>query len=183
MDEKHIIEKALMAYFIQWDNIYRFGGSDPNYEDGFNLNGIRNSIIYEKGKLEKSQYFPEIYKRETPPEIDNSYMANPDAIREQAKKSLEIYLSNPDYLYLKDNAKKVKKKEAESICLYNVLGYVSGLELFIKTDNLLRMRLHRNPDMYLDSFRRARKNLEKLIGSVSPVWQIVEEHNGQLKFV
>lgn len=167
-DERKQVERELIEDFTRWEHLCTYGGQDPNWEDGCNLNLVRNHIINNKRRLEALEYFPEIYSKETPPEVDNKYMARAEEIRENAKKTLAIYLVDSDYLYLVENAPKVNKKQSESICLSNVIGYVSGLKKFIETDNLVRMRLHENPDRYLDSFKSCRKKLEKILNEPKP---------------
>ncbi|WP_167957950.1 hypothetical protein [Anaerosporobacter faecicola] len=162
--EQKEAEKSLIDSFARWDYLMEYGGSDPNWEDGCNLNCVRNHIIYQKKNLEELEYFPDIYNRETPQEVDNKFMARADEIREHAKQSLIIYKRDRDYLYLVNNRHKVNKKDAEHIHIDNVIGYVTGLEMFIKQDNLLRMRLHEHPERYQESFKQCRIKMEKLIG-------------------
>lgn len=162
-DERKEAEQKLIDSFSRWEHLYKYGGQDPNWEDVCNLNLVRNHILRSRRKLEELQYFPEIYNRDVPPEVDNKYMARSDEIRKSAKQSLATYLADADYLYLVENSTRINKKQNENICLSNVIGYVSGLKSFIETDNLVRMRLHENPDRYLDSFKSCRKELEKIL--------------------
>ena len=83
------LQENLQKDFQRWEYLNTHGGSDPLYEDGFNMNIVRNHIIYDKRKcqeeLEEKDY-PKEYFRETPPQVDNYYMARMDEIRENAKK-------------------------------------------------------------------------------------------------
>lgn len=162
-DEKHIAEKQLVEDFARWDHLYEYGGQDPYWEDGCNLNLVRNHILHDKERLEKLEHFPSIYYRKTPQEVDNNYMARADEIREHAKQSLERYRADRNLQYLMKNVDKVTKEQSEQIFLSNVLGYVYGLEIFIKRDSLVEMRRHENPDRYLDSFKKCREELEKIL--------------------
>ena len=65
------------------------------------MNLVRNHIIFTKEKMKEAGEFTETYYRELPPEVDRDYMARADEIRRNAKNSLEVYKSHPDYLYLK----------------------------------------------------------------------------------
>lgn len=168
IDERKQAEQRLINDFARWEHLYTCGGQDPCWEDGYNLNLVRNHIIHDKRRLEELEYFPEIYNKETPPKVDNKYMARVDEIRECAKRTLAIYYADSDYLYLVENASRITKKQNESICLSNVIGYVSGLKSFIETDNLVRMRLHEKPDMYLDSFKKCREKMEKILNEPKP---------------
>lgn len=167
-DERKETEQRLIDSFARWEHLYTHGGSDPFWEDGYNLNLIRNHIIYERRKLEELEYFPEIYNRDIPPEVDNAYMARADEIREHAKQSLAIYLADANYQYLMKNSCRIDKRIADSTCLGNVLGYVSGLREFIKNDSLLEMRRHEKPSNYLESFESCRKSLEKILEEPKP---------------
>lgn len=116
INEKEQAERNLTDSFERWEHLYTYGGSDPLWEDGCNLNLLRNHIIYNKKKLEELEYFPEIYYRQTPPEVDDRYMARVDEIREHAKKSLAKYTADKNFQYLQKNASRLNKKQAEEIC-------------------------------------------------------------------
>lgn len=61
--------------FARWDYLYQHGGSDPFYPDGVNLNLVRNYIIYAKRHVAEAASdceLPEIYYRDTPPEVDTN---------------------------------------------------------------------------------------------------------------
>ena len=78
---------ALEESYARWECLYEYGGSDPFYEDGVNLNLVRNHIIYYKQILEKENNLfglPDAYYRELPPKVDIRYMARPDEIRANA---------------------------------------------------------------------------------------------------
>lgn len=183
-DERKIAEQQLMDSFLRWERIYTHGCSDPLYEDGYNLNLLRNHIIYGKRKLEELGYLPEIYRRETPPEVDNKYMARADEIREHARQALARYKADTNLQYLIKNADKVSKKESDQISLNRVLGYMYGLETFIKSDSLVDMRRHENPEGYLESFKSCREQLEQILERTDnkESLMIVEEQTGQLRF-
>lgn len=167
-DEKHLAEKRLVEDFARWDHLYEYGGQDPNWEDGCNLNIVRGHILSDKERLEKLEHFPSIYYRKTPQEVDNNYMARTDEIREHAKQSLAIYLADENYQYLLQNGWRLDEKAADKISLGYVLGYVSGLKSFIEEDSLVNMRRHENPDGYLDSFKICRERMEKMLNEPKP---------------
>lgn len=95
--------RELANSFAHWEDVYRNGCSDPFWPDGVNLNLIRNHIIYHKeeikDKFPRDQY-PDIYYRETPPEVPNDYMAQADEIRKAARNTLQTYKADPNYGYL-----------------------------------------------------------------------------------
>ena len=144
--------------FARWNEVKKHGCYyDPYYCDGFNLNLIRGHIIAAKEQVEvycaqKNLPLPEIYFRETPPIVDNDYMARPDEIRKAARLALSIYEADSNYQKLKQAISV--KSNIKRRTLQNVLGYVSNLRRAIEEeDDLVYMRLHENPDPYLESFK------------------------------
>lgn len=154
--------------FARWDFLYQHGGSDPFWSDGVNLNLVRNHIIYYKNKLAEScsdGAYPDIYYRDTPREVDQNYMARADEIRSNAQKSLEIYQSDPHYIYCKKHARELTPNELKRFPVENVLGYVSGLERAIASGDLITMRRHEDADRYLDSFERCKNEIRKIFSA------------------
>lgn len=182
--EKEKAENRLIKSFARWQHLYEFGGTDPFYEDGVNLNLARNQILAARKDLEDLGYFPAVYNQEVPPVVDNKYMARADEIREHARESITAYKYDENYLYLITNSGKISKKAADEICLGYVLGYVRSLEEFINHDDLVKMRRHERPDIYLDSFLSCRKKMEEILSEQRQDnnLQIFEETDGQLNF-
>ncbi len=146
------LEKA----YTHWQDLYDHGGSDPTWPDGVNLNLVRNHIIYYKRQIEETcplYMGDKLYQRDLPPEVDNNYMARPDEIREHARQSLQTYLADPDYRYLLRHKDSLPPKAQKELCLYAVLNYANGLRLAIERDDLVSMRRHERPGLYLDSFK------------------------------
>lgn len=148
----------------RWNNLKIQGGNDPFWEDGYNMNLTRNHVIYDKGKIkeiceENSLDLPEEYHIQTPPEVPNYYMAKPKQIEKDARESLAKYKAEENYQWLLrcNTSTNVKKKT----CYEAVMGYVSGLEEAIKIGDLVAMRRHRNPEVYLGSFAECRKRIEE----------------------
>ena len=87
--------KNIRDSFARWNYIYQNGARDPFWEDGVNLELVRNHIIYDKRRCEEEllpeQYPPE-YHIELPPVVDRLYMARVDEIKEHAAHSLEVYI-------------------------------------------------------------------------------------------
>jgi hypothetical protein len=155
-DERKEAEKRLIESHARWEHLYTQGGSDPFWADGGNLNLVRNHIIYERRILEGLGYFPEIYGREIPPEVDPDYMARADEIKRNAKEVLESYQSSENYQYLLKNADKIRRK-IDNPVIGNVMGYVRGLEVAIDSGDIIVMRRHeKGKDSYLSSLKRAR---------------------------
>ena len=80
--------------FESWQSYREFGGQDPFWADGCNMNLIRNHIIYYKRQIselceQNGLEIPKCMERELPPQMDVDYMAQPDKIREGAKEAFE----------------------------------------------------------------------------------------------
>ena len=155
--------------YARWNQIKTEGSGDPFWEDGVNMNLVRNHIIsYRRQILELvgEDNLPDIFDREIPPEVPQNYVANADAIREAAKKTLEIYQANETYQWCKEQAKRIPEKILKKTSIPNILGYVTGLESAIENDRLIDMRRHRNANQYLDSFDRCKSEIEKILPQI-----------------
>ena len=163
------IVRQIEDSYNTWDAYMNGGGSDPTWEDGCNMNLVRNHIIYYRQQLLgmcSEDQLPEIFNRELPPEVSNKFMAQPDRIREDAQRALEVYKSNETYQWCKAQAERIPEKMLKKTTIPNILGYVSGLEHAIENDELVAMRRHRNPERYLDSFDRCKQEIEKILPQI-----------------
>lgn len=150
------LEKCLEERFERWDSLKNEGGSDPFWADGSNMNLVRAHIKYYKKEIEKNYNaadYPEIYYRETPPETDNNYIAQPDRIRENAKNTQEMFRNDPNLKYLKSKYIALDEKFAKQISVSAVMGYENSLDIAIANDDLIAMRRFANADMYIKSFQ------------------------------
>lgn len=64
-----------------WKHLQEFGGNDPFWADGCNMNLTRNHILSYKREIreiceENDIVLPEEYYLPTPPEVDDNYMAS-----------------------------------------------------------------------------------------------------------
>lgn len=159
--------KNIQDSFARWKHIYCNGAGDPFWEDGVNLGLVRNHIIYYKRQCEEEllpeQYPPE-YHLELPPVVDKMYMARANEIKEHAVHSLEVYVGDVNYQYLKENLHRLTENQKGEIHILNVLGYVTGLKGFIREGNLVEMRRHENPEYYQESFLACRERVEAILG-------------------
>ena len=163
------IVRQIEDSYNTWDAYMNGGGSDPTWEDGCNMNLVRNHIIYYRQQLLgmcSEDQLPEIFNRELPPKVSNKFMAQPDRIREDAQRALEVYKSNETYQWCKAQAERIPEKMLKKTTIPNILGYVSGLEHAIENDELVAMRRHRNPERYLDSFDRCKQEIEKILPQI-----------------
>lgn len=167
--EKENPAEELAMSFERWEYLKEHGGSDPSYADGTNMNLVRNHILYYKNKIMEEygadyEKYPEIFYRELPPKVKDSYMARAGEIKDGAAQALKYYISDPNFRYLLANKDMLTEKEAKQISLYNVLGYASGLARAIKDGDLITMRRHAGrPEGYLESFARCATQMMKII--------------------
>ena len=181
-NETENLTEELAKSFERWEHLREHGGSDPFYADGGSMNLVRNHIMYYKQKMVEqygSDYekYPEIFYRETPPEVKDSYMARAGEIKDGAAQALEYYLSDPNFHYLFANKDMLTEKEAKQISLYNVLGYASGLARAIKDGDLIAMRRHAGrPEGYLESFAQCATRMMKLISEKKKEPELVQEN-------
>lgn len=150
---------ALENDYARWDKLFTKGGSNPFWSDGASLNLVRNQIIYDKQKLAEQENslfgLPEAYYRETPPEVDNDYMARPDEIRENARKAMEIIDADENLKFVREQFPSLSEQQRKQWCLSAVINYAERLRPAIAEDDLLTMRLYEHLDRYLESFESA----------------------------
>lgn len=153
---------ALEKSFARWDFIREHGCSDPFWTDGVNMNLVRNHIIFYKQKLsEETTLFllPEAFYRETPPVVDNDYMARADEIRQNAARSMQIIDEDENLKFVREQSENLTEKQQKQLCIPAILGYAENLRRAISEDDLLTMRRYENPQSYLDSFQSAAQKL------------------------
>ena len=94
-----------------------------------------------QGKIEETlPPYPEIYHRETPPEVDMDYIARPDEIRENAKISLMQFEGNECLRYLREAVRELTDTQADRLHIRNILGYETALRTAIAENDLITMR-------------------------------------------
>lgn len=144
--------------FRRWDHLYQYGGSDPFYADGVNLNLIRNHILsikramtlhMEQSTRELTLFslsYPEIYDRQTPPEIPNDYMARADEIRARAQQQLALYEKDPNFCYIRDHHRQVfpdgeSTRDTKAASLYpSASGQTIWFRKYLEQDDLVALR-------------------------------------------
>ncbi len=150
---------ALENDYARWDKLFTEGGSDPSWADGVNLNLVRSQLLYDKEQLAKQENslfgLPDVYYRETPPEVDNDYMARPDEIRENARKAMEIIDADENLKFVREQAASLSEKQLKQWCIPAIINYAENLRRAIAADDLITMRRYEHPNAYLESFESA----------------------------
>lgn len=166
MGRKEELEKELSGLFEQWSSLQEQGGTEPFTEDGRVMNRLRERIVSVKkaceAELEPNDY-PKEYHIATPPVVKDDYMARATEIKRKAKKSLEAYKGNDDYLWLKEHAALLDEEEEKKTGIGNVLDFPIALRFFIKTGSLVDMRRHEDPSRYIAHFRECRVKVEAVL--------------------
>lgn len=145
MEEKEIeLLKELQKDFERWDTVNRDGAMDPNWEDGVNLNLIRNHIIFDKRKMDESfgdKEKPPLYFRPTPEEVDHKYMVKKDEIIAQAKITHQVLseLFEAKELLKADNYLTVREQQHLGIEI--TINRLQGLGEAIEEGDVLTMRV------------------------------------------
>lgn len=160
---KMLVEK-LEDRFVKWEKLHDDGCSDPIWSDGVNMRLVRNHIINTKRQIEElctkeGQDLPEIYHKETPPEVDRLYMARKDEIKETAIIALEAYEKDQNFSLLEELYPRIQDKRKKEIA-GNILGYKLSLKQAIKENNYITMRRHRNPEWYTMAPKEFLANIE-----------------------
>ena len=149
--------------YARWDEVFTRGGSDPFWTDGVNLELTRNHILHYKEQLAKQDNslfgLPDIYYRETPPEVDPNYMARPDEIRENARKAMKIIDADEYLKFVREQAPHLSEAQYKQFCIAAVINYAENLRRAIAEDDLIIMRRYENPERYLESFEAAAQRI------------------------
>lgn len=161
MSRKHETDYVaeLENNYARWDKVFTEGGSDPFWTDGVSLNLVRSHIIYDKQKLSEQENtllgLPDVYYRETPPEVDSDYMARPDEIRENARKAMEIIDADENLKFVREQFPSLSEQQRKQYCLPAIINYAENLRRAIAEDDLIIMRRYEHPEHYLESFESA----------------------------
>ena len=158
MDKAKKIKQEMQAEYCRWETLKTCGGNDPWWEDGYNMNLVRNHIIslrYQCEKELKPEEYPEEYNRPIPQQVDDRYMARPDEIRRNAANTLRICLESTAYQYVKANY-KVLGMDAEIAML--------PVEDLQKSKDLVYMRRYEKPERILNQLQECKEKIMKLLG-------------------
>lgn len=172
--------KALENSYERWEHIYKHGCYDPFFEDGVNLNLVRNHIIHYKEMLEKeSSLFamPDAYYREIPPKVDSKYIARSDEIRANAIMSMQRIDEDNNLKYVREHSCDLTEKQRSQLCVPAVIGYADTLRKAIADGDVLTMRRYERCDHYLEAFR----SLAEKMGSADAIIHTESNTNAETK--
>ena len=164
-------EEELRKSYQNWEYLSHFGGHDPGWPDGVNMNLVRNHIIYEKRMLieSKPDRLPDIYFRETPPEVDSNFMARKKEIRENALNTLYMLETHPDYKYLFTKLNDVTDIQK---ALLSPIRTARILKEAIDAGDYIAMRRYEKTERYMELLER---NAEAVRNLVLPERQLTFE--------
>ena len=97
-------KENLVASVHRWKELNLHGGNDPCWNDGYNLNLVRNHILYYKYQirelcLKQNWKLPSEYYLPLPPLVPDSYMAN----KKQTERIQKLLSQNRKVLLKKFN--------------------------------------------------------------------------------
>lgn len=162
---KELGEK-IQASLDRWHYIKEHGTQDPFWEDGLNMNLVRNHIIYWKRMCMENltpDEYPHEFNLETPPEVPNKYMARKEEIAVNAEAALTVLQKDPNYLWIKANAGSLSTKEKKDTHVEQIIRYPSLLKESIDKENLVYMRRSVNTGRFIEDFKKCRARIEAII--------------------
>lgn len=145
--------------YDRWEYLYKNGGQDPFWEDGVNLNLVRNHILHYQRQIsdiceeECILFVPDIINRDPPPEVDNKYMARTEYILSNAQRILSELKQNELYMELLKLDSVLSDDIKKKVYYRYAVSYVPALERAIRELDYVTMRRYLNLDVN-DSFRR-----------------------------
>lgn len=173
MSDDQIMEKIEAAY-VHWNDIYQNGCFDPCWEDGVNLNLVRNHIIYYYYILDERAEEPEqlslltpsakcIARRPLPPEVDDKYMAKPDELLAGALRTRDAIRSDENYQWIISLRGKLSKNVEKRSCFIAVANYVNAIDDAIQKRHFPRLRSYQDPGYWITAYVGMRKRIEEAI--------------------
>ena len=187
--------EALERSFNEWDKLYNYGGRDPFWADGMNLFLVRNHILSYKRQIEEyiknehdsqtsmfNSTFPEIYFKETPPEVDKDYMAIPNRIIDRAITFVNTIKEEPAYKYIVEHFDEVfpDKKENAVTKEYEIplapAWQVTGYEEKIKGGDIIELRR----SFYFTDYDRKVEEINRIADKMKQVLALSQEEREEI---
>lgn len=170
------IVAAIDDSFATWEEIYQNGCSDPCWEDGVNLNLVRNHIIAyyrmlderadEPVQLSLLSTEPNYNVRQPlPPKVDNKYMARPDERLAGAQTTLAAIRNDENYQWIVSLRGQLSKNVEKKSCFTAAANYADALEHAIREKTFPRLRNYQSAEYCLKSYIGMRARIEEAIGA------------------
>jgi len=174
------LETAIDNSLNRWNDIYSNGCKDPTWEDGVNLNLIRNHILYYCKVLERKAAEPlqmSLFDTDVsleaegriPPIVDNKYMAKPEELRKNAEKCLEAILADENYNYILSIGCQLSLAQKKKVCYDNVIRYPESITIALNTSNYPRMRSFQNTENWIKSYTEIRTRIEEVLSKADVI--------------
>ena len=161
-------EERLQELYDRWNLWRQTGALESELSDGVYLNTLRKGIETFLKQIEKAlpeEHYPECYYSPLPPVMDESYMANGDAIKEMAKQALDSYRKNPDYQWLLEHYCELQSEDRETGEAYRLFCHEEVLEQAIREGDLLKMKRESCQEGLAMALALCRKRMEKKMRS------------------
>lgn len=132
------------ATWKHWHSLYEFGGQDPTWSDGCNLNILRGHLIHyvDLGLIPP----PEM---PLPDEVDQNFMAKAEEVLHRAKEALQMYDATPEFGELK-NSPKSADKDLEYYREFLSQRVISLRNAISKRDLVYCRMASREPEYYIN---------------------------------
>lgn len=139
------LDHRMEVLFDRWLLWKEQGAPGSEATDGEYLNRLRVGLERLRQKMEEhssEEDYPENYYAPLPPKMEESYMANEEQMKQQAKEIRNSYQGNPDYqwLVLHYPAMKKRKNDKDYENAGNLLSCVSRLKSVIDQGEALPIK-------------------------------------------
>ena len=186
---------SLERSFNEWDRLYNYGGSDPFWADGMNLSLVRNHILSDKRQIKEfieneqdsqtsmfKNSFPEIYFRETPPEIDMEYMAIPNRILDKAISFVNKIVEEPGYIFVLEHFDEVfPDKKEDAVTKQFEVPFIPAWQLTsypekIKSGNIIDLRR----TFYFTDYDKKVEEINRIADKMKQVLALSQEEREEI---
>ena len=171
--KKRNVQKISMEYgrklqdmYDRWTLWKRIGSPEAEVPDGIYLNRIKRGIEHLLIKIESElpeEEYPDSYYAKVPPQMDEVYMANPEAICKAAKSALYEYENQEDYLWLSRHVHEIEVGGKEESEIYRLLCHADALREAIDRGDLLQMKRESRQEILMEDLAVCRKTIQEMM--------------------
>ena len=151
--------------YEHWQDVYENGCNDPSWADGFNLNLIRNHIIYYKVQLMETlaeDELPELYFKELPPKVDPDYIAKKEQILKNAKVYYNACIHAEGWNRLEDAFDFLDENDQEQKSMRFLVSRVTCLKKHIENEEYVAMRRYKDSTDMINKINKCAERLDEL---------------------